>query len=246
MTEYITRLYRVARRLRIKAFLAYVYIKTSVCLMIAGKATLLECLTLQFTPKPTQWIIKRALCFREPVRRDDQIPYDLDFIVLDHTDLDLDTMCLDESVQAQIPDDWTDWKVELRFQRGCKKRRLVVRRREEVDVERDLSRRKEYVTVSALLYPSEDTVSPVDVTDRFEKYVVVPHRKLYARDIFPMDDPDSFGSISFSLKTAVGDGFVDRAYSLLDDEYDLRESCVEGFDTLETLETSLPDKAYSS
>lgn len=235
---YVSRLFsglsRSCTLLRTKAILAYVYLKACLYLVLTGKASLSECLTGDFRLRASHWVLKRALCFREPLRRGDDSPYDLDFIVLDHTDLDLERDSLDSSVIAQIPPEWTDWKVELRFARGDKKRRLVVRRREHVDIRKELSGRRNYVTVCALMYRSEDT-PPVDVKSRFDKYVVVPHRRMYARDIFPMDDPDSFdlGCVSLSLKTACGDRFVNRLYSLVEDD-DLRDSCVP------------PEDAYSS
>lgn len=207
-----------------RASLAWIYVRTLAMLFLTGRASLVECLTGRFKPRASRWRVRKVLCFREPPRDEDDDPYDLDYVTLDHTLMDLSRVSvLDREVARHIPMDWDNWKVEIRCERGSRKRRLVVRKGEAVDVARDLAAPKRYIVVSAVL-ESPETFQPVDITDRLEKYVVVGHRALLARDLFPMDDHAALRSRygGVYVRAARGDEFVERRVGFTDDE-DLRD-----------------------
>lgn len=225
------------RRLIARATLVAVYLKTLLILVITGKASLWECVTGQFRPRASPWRVTKMLCFREPPRDDDEDPYATDYVVLDHSSMDMSRLrSLDIEVLRRVPPEWENWKVEIRCQRGTKKRRLVVRKGECVDMFGELAARPDHLTVSAVL-ESPETFQPLDVKDRVAKYVVSEHRPLYARDLFPVDDHAAlrsrFGHLR--LRTACGDRFVER-YLPFDAvgtaDCDLRGSCVPAFVTI--------------
>ena len=229
--RWCTQVSRWYRRVALRATLFFLYIKTVASLFLQGKASVWQCLTGEFHPKASYWEITKVLCFREPPRTDED-SYDLDFIVLDPSDMDLyDSASLEDAIESQIPDDWDDWKVEIRCTRGARKRRLVVRCGETVDPIHELSQRRDYMTVSATVMDCHMEPGDLDshglsvdsVRSRVDKYVVVKHRALYARDIFPMDDPTT-SSYTLVLKTVCGDRVVDASYPMTGD-HDLRPSC---------------------
>lgn len=226
---------RLYRKVALRATLMFLYIRAVIGLFVKGKATLWQCLTGQFHPKASHWVVTKILCFREPPRTDED-SYDLDFTVLDPSEMDLDyPETLQDQIESQIPPNWTDWKVEIRCTRGSKKRRLVVRRGETVDPLHELSERRDYMTVSATVMEYHMDPSDIDshgmgvdsVTSRIDKYVVVPHRAMYARDIFPMDDP-TMSPYTLVLKTVCEDRVVDAVYPMTGD-HDIRPSCCAGF-----------------
>lgn len=101
---------------------------------------------------------------------------------------------------AQVPLSWgTAWRLELRVQRGCQKRRVCLPAsaasciHEVFRWPRDVrARPMTKVVVSASLVPRAGTdATPVDVTRRLEKYALMRTLPLYASWLFPMDDMDA-------------------------------------------------------
>jgi hypothetical protein len=204
------------RRFWRRAVLAWIYLKAVATLWLTGRATIIECWTGRFHTRAASWRIVRALCFREPPVHEGCEPYPLDFMELEDVDIDN----VEESVLRQIPDEWTTWKVELRCERGTQKRRLVMRQGEPIHVFSELRQSKPYRVLTASATFGEGP--SLDLTDRVDKYVVVPHRQLYPRDLFPMDDQTDMPGTLF-LRTVVGNRIIQRDYAFAQD-IDLRAS----------------------
>jgi hypothetical protein len=127
---------------------------------------------------------------------------------------------VEASVLRQIPDEWTTWKVELRCERRSQKRRLVMRQGEPIDVMSELRQARPYRVLTATATFGEGP--PLNVIDRVDKYVVVPHRRLYPRDLFPMDDQTDMPGI-LCLRIVSGNRILQRDYAFAQD-MDLRAS----------------------
>jgi hypothetical protein len=221
----------VARLCR-KASLAVVYIKAVFRVWITGQASLWDCITGNFKLRAASWRVTRIMVFREPPPESGEV-YDSDYVELEPglvniESLDakaLDANTLDASVQRYIPESWDSWRVEIRCQRGSKKRRLVVRRGEPIHLWSELKTPPLYRVMSCVMdfgYLSDHT--PIDIKDRFEKYIMVPYRRFYARDMFPVDDhQDMPGSVR--LRLATGQKIINREFYFCDD-VDMSAACL--------------------
>jgi len=190
------------RKVYSKTRLLVVYVRAVVMLWLTGRVSLYECVAGDFTAtlRATTWKVYRVLVFREPpVGGDDDEPYELDFIELHPDIVDRDRVM--DSIEPHVPFDWDHWKVEIRCCRGLVKRRLVIRRGESVSLMREVRTPTPYKILTAVA--SFGAGCSVDVQDRMEKYVIVPHRVLYPRDIFPMDDQYEMPG-TLLLRTKVG------------------------------------------
>lgn len=216
MSIYIS-ISREWRRFWRRVVLAYVYLKAVIVLWITGRASIGECVTGRFKTRAASWRVVRALCFREPPVDSDEAPYPLDFMELQAVDINN----VQESVRRQIPGDWTRWKLELRCERGQQKRRLVMRDGEPIHVMAELRQTKPYRVLTATA--SFSGGAGVDIRDRVEKYVIVPHRRFYPRDFFPMDDQSAMPG-TLSLRTASDTRIHQQDYAFAED-VDVRASC---------------------
>lgn len=200
-------------------------------LWFMGRASTWECLTGTFPARVATWSIQRILCFREPPPSEDE-PCDLDFVEIDPTSVDVasvDQATLDDLVSSRVPDTWTSWRVELRCQRGSMKRRVVVRRKEPVHLLAELKTARPYRVLGCMMHFGVDSDHhPIDIKSRFDKYIVVPYRALFARDLFPFDDHYNMPGC-ITLRTFMTDDygtsrFSNRDYAFCTDK-DLRASC---------------------
>lgn len=193
-------LLKALTKIYVKARLASAYVKAVISLWVSGRASIYECVTGDFkrSLRAATWRVYRVLVFREPPLGDDE-PYELDFIEIHPDSVDRERVM--DSIEPHVPFDWDHWKVEIRCSRGLQKRRLVVRRGESISLMRELRTPKQYRILTAVV--SFGNGCSLDVMDRMNKYVVVQHRTLYPRDIFPLDDQyDMPGSLM--LRTVTG------------------------------------------
>lgn len=210
---------RVGRRMWHRLSLGYVYVQAVVVLWLTGRASVAECLTGRFRTRVSPWTISRVMCFREPPVTDDDDPYDLDYIEIPTDGITFDN--LGSRVHREIPEGWRDWRVEVRCARGhTQKRRLVYRRGELIHALAELRQRRPYRVLTATARFGDS--GSVDVHDRVSKYIIVPYRALYARDIYPMDDHSNLRGTLF-LRVVSDNRLVVREYAFHED-VDLREA----------------------
>jgi hypothetical protein len=104
---------------------------------------------------------------------------------------------------AQVPLSWgASWHLELRVQRGCQKRRVclpasvaahvheVFRWPRDVHCRRPSGRRAGTFVMAVTMIPRHLGAEPMDVTARFNKYVLLPGVPFRPIWLFPMDDAD--------------------------------------------------------
>lgn len=147
----------------------------------------------------TGWTVSQALLFRE--QEDGETDVENDFVSLPKTLIDFDMPDLLEFVDHIAPDEWKSWKLELRClgKKGSvtKKRRIVVRRGETMQsIQEECESLPSSVIIGAFFLADRTdttfTAKRMDITQRVKKYVIHPDRVLLCKDLFPMDDPDSW------------------------------------------------------
>lgn len=209
-----------ARRIWTKLKCLAIYVRACALLMLRGQASLSDCLAGDFSKtilRAQPWTVDRIVVFREPPVDEDEA-YDLDYVELHPDTVDLHR--LDDSVAEMVPPEWEDWKVEVRCVRGSKKRRVVARRGEVLDVMADVRALRGYRILTAVATFGDGC--SLDVHDRLDKYVVVPHRALYPRDLFPFDDQFAMPG-TLLVRAVAGTRLSVREYSFSEDT-DMRAS----------------------
>ena len=204
-----------------KASLSLVYIKAVFRVWITGKASLWDCLTGNFTLRASSWRITRILVFREPPPESGEV-YDSDYFELEPDMVHVTS--LDASIRKYVPSSWDSWRVELRCQRGPMKRRLVVRRGEPIHLWSELKTPRFYRVMSCVMdFGVLSDHHPVDIKDRFDKYVMVPYRRFYPRDMFPVDDHENMPG-SVRVRIATGQKIINREFYFSED-VDMSAAC---------------------
>jgi len=176
-----------------------------------------------YTPR-RRWTVVAAYAIRGPLKSSESSDSESitqsdtesssktqDFVVLDHSSMRPgDDPDWTSHIWAQVPAWWghEGWRVELRVQRGCQKRRLCLpamvlpRIHEVLQWPRDIHCRVQpAIVASACLIPAPgqqegeamDTphCEAMDITSRVQKYVMVRDVPMHPAWLFPMDDMDS-------------------------------------------------------
>ena len=97
-------------------------------------------------------------------------------------------------MRVNVPQDWENPRVELRFVKGAKKqtkKRIVVREEHVTDSRsiRDMLTQREHVKFTAAVLDLGDHMQKFNILRRVRKYVVSDTFR--AMDFFPTDDPES-------------------------------------------------------
>ena len=149
------------------------------------------------------WTVKQALLFREGQESDDKETDEIstDFLALPRSLIDFDRPDLLDFVDSIAPNDWESWKLELRCENNkagkSRKKRIVVRRGETLgDIQDECEASSGTIIIGAFFLSDRTdtsfTTKRLDITHRIKKYVLSPDRELLCRDLFPMDDPESW------------------------------------------------------
>jgi hypothetical protein len=204
-----------------KASLWLVYIRAVFRVWITGKASLWDCLTGNFKIRASSWRITRVLVFREPPPESGEV-YDSDYVELESGLVDPNA--LDATVRRYVPESWDSWRVELRCQRGSLKRRLVIRRGEPLHLWSELKTPRYYKVMSCIMdFGALSDHVPVDIKDRFDKYIMVPYRRFCPRDMFPVDDHENMPG-SVRVRIATDQRIINREFYFSED-VDMSAAC---------------------